>query len=130
VVRSSPRIPPGEVCCEPAAADCAVRSRRSAARRAHRQTTRQHLESFTVELWLEEDNKVHHTHITHVQSQQKGSWADWKEARLVDFFVRHAGLRLPPAELAAPVEPEPAPAPAPMAPAELATPAPWPGGDD
>jgi hypothetical protein len=74
---------------------------------------RMHPATFTVELQLHEDNTVHHTRITHHQSEDKGSWPSWEEARLVGFIVRHAELRLPPAEpsalVVAPVGPPSAP---------------------
>jgi hypothetical protein len=74
---------------------------------------RMHPATFTVELQLHEDNTVHHTRVTHHQSEDKGSWASWEEARLVGFIVGHAELCIPQAEpsvlVSVPVEPPSAP---------------------
>jgi hypothetical protein len=53
---------------------------------------RLHYATFTVELLLDEENVVHHSKVVHIQSGGEGTWADWSEAKLVSFFVEHAGL--------------------------------------
>jgi len=61
---------------------------------------RQHYETFTVELLLDENNDVRRTRVTHIQSRDEGKWADWQDTQLLDFFIEHAALRLPPVERA------------------------------
>jgi hypothetical protein len=62
-----------------------------------------HRVNFRVELVLTEDNAVHHTNVTHIQSGGKDTWAGWQPNRLTDFLVQHAGLRHPPPEPVPPV---------------------------
>lgn len=59
---------------------------------------RQHYETFTVELLLDENNDVRRTRVAHIQSGDEDTWAGWQDARLVSLFVQRAALRLPPAE--------------------------------
>ncbi len=65
--------------------------------------TQQHYATFTVELLLEEDNCVRRTRVRQIQTEVEETWADWNDARLIQFFVQRAGLRV--------ARPEPAPLP-------------------
>jgi hypothetical protein len=56
---------------------------------------RQHYATFKVELLLDQDNNVRRTRVTHVQNDSEDGWAGWAEPRLVEFFVRNAGLHIP-----------------------------------
>jgi hypothetical protein len=53
---------------------------------------RQHLETFTVELLLDEENQVRRTSLVHIQAWKKESWAGWDESRVVRFLIEQAGL--------------------------------------
>ena len=57
--------------------------------------SRQHYATFTVELLLDEYNSVRRTRVTQIQPEAEEAWAGWQDARLMDFFVRQAGLRVP-----------------------------------
>ena len=58
--------------------------------------------NFTVELVLGQESDVRATRAAHVQSGSQDTWVGWDGARLAEFFVRSAQLRLPaPAEPAA-----------------------------
>jgi hypothetical protein len=54
--------------------------------------------TFTVQLLLDDDNYVRRTRVAHIQGGSEETWAGWDETQLVDFFVRHAALRLPAVE--------------------------------
>jgi hypothetical protein len=57
--------------------------------------SRQHYATVTVELLLDEDNRVKRTRATHVQSQAESAWAGWEEHRLEKFFIESAGVKIP-----------------------------------
>lgn len=65
---------------------------------------RQHYATFTVELLLDEDNNVRRTRVVHIQTKEEDKWASWEEARLLDFLIRRAALRLPSTAAAPPTE--------------------------
>lgn len=72
--------------------------------------TRQQYATFTVELLLNEDNNVRRTRVRQVQTEVEETWAGWQDTRLMDFFIRRAGLRVTrpePALLLEPVSPPP-----------------------
>src|SRR6185369_13080075 len=50
---------------------------------------------FVVELFLNDRGQVHMTQALQVKSAEGEVWDGWDENRLIDFFVRHASLRLP-----------------------------------
>lgn len=54
---------------------------------------RQHNETFTISLLLDENNQVRRTRVVHVQDGAESAWAGWQEAQLKQFIVQHAGLR-------------------------------------
>ncbi len=56
--------------------------------------TRGRPNSTTVELYLNEDNRVQYMRVTHTRCGVKENWSGWDESRLIDFLVRHAGLNL------------------------------------
>jgi len=55
---------------------------------------RLHPATFTVELLLDEHNKVYSTHVLHVQSRREHSWTGWPKSELVDFLVQSAGVNV------------------------------------
>ncbi|HEX9926168.1 MAG TPA: hypothetical protein VGD99_26160 [Anaerolineae bacterium] len=57
---------------------------------------RQHNETFTVSLLLDETNQVRRTRVAHVQDSSEGIWPGWQETRLKQFIVTQAGLHLAP----------------------------------
>jgi hypothetical protein len=71
---------------------------------------RQHLETFTVELLLDEENHVRRTSLVHIQEWKKESWAGWDEHRLVRFLVERAELPIETKDVSTPDQPEPPPA--------------------
>jgi hypothetical protein len=50
---------------------------------------------FVVELFLNDRGQVQLTQALQVKSAEGEVWDGWDENRLIDFFVRHASLRLP-----------------------------------
>jgi hypothetical protein len=56
---------------------------------------RQHYAVFTVELLLDDENRVKRTRATHVQSQAEVAWAGWEDHRLEKFFIESANLKVP-----------------------------------
>jgi hypothetical protein len=56
---------------------------------------RQHNQTFTVTLLLDDSNQVRRTRVVHVQNGQESAWAGWHEARLKQFIVNYANLRFP-----------------------------------
>jgi hypothetical protein len=50
--------------------------------------------TFTVELLLDDDNRVRRTRANHVQGSTEDSWAGWHASRLVDFFIRQGALNV------------------------------------
>lgn len=60
----------------------------------------QHIATFTIELLLSEDNETLQSELVHIQSRSKESWDGWQAARLLDFMVQQAGIKLPPVESA------------------------------
>jgi hypothetical protein len=56
---------------------------------------RQHYESFTLRLLLNEDHQVRRLHAAHVQSGRERAWPAWATAELLDFVVEQAGLQEP-----------------------------------
>ncbi len=54
---------------------------------------RQHYATFTLELLLDEGNNVRRTRVVHVQDGDEDAWANWEDARLIDFVVKHAALQ-------------------------------------
>src|SRR5205823_4327463 len=59
----------------------------------------QHYATFAVELLLDENNHVNRTRVMHVQSGDEDLYLGWREPRLIEFLVQHAGLNSPTAEL-------------------------------
>lgn len=55
----------------------------------------QHYVTFTVELWLNEDNNVRRTRVIHVQDGSENAWHGREDQKLIDFIEEHAGLNLP-----------------------------------
>lgn len=70
---------------------------------------RQHLETFTVELLLDEENHVRRTSLVHIQEGKKETWAGWDERRVVRFLVERAELPLATEGVSRPAQPELAP---------------------
>ncbi len=62
--------------------------------------------TFAVELLLDEDNNVQRTRVVHVEDQTEETWNGWVEPRLVNFFVRYAGLHRPLPEPLSPADTE------------------------
>jgi hypothetical protein len=70
---------------------------------------RQHYASYKLEFLLHKDNQVRRTYVLNVGTHADDSWAGWNEARLRDFFIKSAGMRLPePAISLAPASAAPA----------------------
>lgn len=55
--------------------------------------------TFTLELLLGSENDVRRTRVVHIQDKDEEAWAGWDGARMLDFFINHAELRLSPVEL-------------------------------
>lgn len=51
---------------------------------------------FSVDLLLDNQNRVRRTHILHVQSKKEDSWADWDQERLAAFIFKNATIRSTP----------------------------------
>lgn len=66
-------------------------------------------EGFVVELFLDEDHEVTSTQVLHVRPNEGETWAGWDERRLIDFFVRHAGIAHAQPVSQQPVSQQPAP---------------------
>jgi hypothetical protein len=87
---------------------------------------RQHLETFTVELLLDEENHVRRTSLVHIQEGEKESWAGWDEQRVVRFLVERAELPIVTKDVSTPDQRELSPAVAIVSePQVLAEPAPF-----
>jgi hypothetical protein len=71
---------------------------------------RQHLETFTVELLLDEENHVRRTSLVHIQEWKKESWAGWDEHRVVRFLVERAELPIVTKDVSTLDQPELSPA--------------------
>jgi hypothetical protein len=56
---------------------------------------RKHYATFTLELLLDEENRVRRTRATHFQSSAEETWTGWEQVRLVNFFIDKAALKLP-----------------------------------
>jgi hypothetical protein len=56
---------------------------------------RQHYAVFTVELLLDDENRVRRTRATHIQSQAEVAWAGWENHRLENFFIESSNLKIP-----------------------------------
>lgn len=54
----------------------------------------QHYENFTFEFLLNEKNKIRRLRVTHVQSGDVDTWAEWSPEDLARFLARHMGTRL------------------------------------
>jgi hypothetical protein len=48
---------------------------------------------FSVDLLLDNQNRVRRTHIVHVQSSREDSWAEWNKDRLAGFIIENATVR-------------------------------------
>jgi hypothetical protein len=48
---------------------------------------------FSVDLRLDNQNRVRRTHILHVQSQKENSWAGWNQDQLASFIRENANIR-------------------------------------
>jgi hypothetical protein len=57
--------------------------------------SRQHYETFAIELLLDEAKEVRRTRVSHAQSGETALWAGWDGARLVNVLVQRAALQLP-----------------------------------
>jgi hypothetical protein len=66
--------------------------------RGEEHAERQPYATFTLELLLGSENDVRRTHIMHVQDKDEEAWAGWDAARMLDFFINHAELRISPVE--------------------------------
>ncbi|HEY9088624.1 MAG TPA: hypothetical protein VIO36_10680 [Anaerolineaceae bacterium] len=66
-----------------------------------------HYATFTVELLLDEENRVRRTRLVNVRAGDENVWVGWDADRLVQFFTGQAGLR---AEPPAPAQVETSPA--------------------
>jgi hypothetical protein len=66
----------------------------SAADETLTQLGRQHYASYTVELLLDEDNRVRRTRVVHIQSGAEEAWAAWEDERLLRFLIAQADLKL------------------------------------
>jgi hypothetical protein len=65
----------------------------------------QHYATFKVELLLDEDNNVQTTNVIYDQDKTKQDhWDGWVEPKIMNFFVRSAGLHRPLPGLSAPPE--------------------------
>ena len=51
---------------------------------------RQHSELFSIDLLIDEQNRVRRTHILHVQSLRENSWAGWDQDQLKKFILGNA----------------------------------------
>jgi hypothetical protein len=80
---------------------------------------RQHYETYTVRLLLNDDNDVRYTEVQHVQSNEKQTWAGWNEKGLARFISGHGAVRRTPA---------PTPVKRGAVPSTVAQPAPEPDG--
>ena len=56
---------------------------------------RQHYENFTIEFLLDKKNLARRTRVAYVQSGDADTWAGWEAEQILDFIVRHTGVRLP-----------------------------------
>jgi hypothetical protein len=54
--------------------------------------------TFTVELLLDEHDRVYSTRALHVQSGREQTWTGWQETQLVDFLNESAGVNITPEE--------------------------------
>src|SRR6266511_2310855 len=54
---------------------------------------RQHYESFTVRLLLEDDNAVRRLSVKHTRTLHEEVWNGWEAAKLVDFIAEQADVR-------------------------------------
>jgi len=78
-----------------------TRRKESAKRKApDSPASRQHYETFAIELLLDEAKEVRRTRVSHAQSGETALWAGWDEARLVNVLVQRAALQLPAPETA------------------------------
>jgi predicted flap endonuclease-1-like 5' DNA nuclease len=56
---------------------------------------RQHYESFTLRLLLDDRREVRRLHLVHVQSGRERTWPSWETGELLDVLVEQASLRIP-----------------------------------
>jgi len=62
----------------------------------------QHYENFTVELLLDEKNRLRRTRVLHIQTGDTDTWQNWEADQLIDFIARHARVYVPPKRLEKP----------------------------